>query len=74
MEQMELKEWAYRETEIKRLQEARLDILKKVIRKRETDIEQINSERMEKLWQKKLQEREILKERIQRKKAKSKCW
>jgi hypothetical protein len=71
MEQMELKEWAFREKEIKRIQDARIDILKQVIHKRETEIEQVNSERMEKIWQKKLQERELLKEKIQKKKAKS---
>lgn len=71
MEEMELKEWEYREAEIKRLQDARIDILKKVIRNREAEIEDINRERMGKIWQKKLQEREALREKIEKKKAKS---
>ena len=71
MEDMELKEWAYREQEIKRLQDARIEILKKVIRNREGEIESVNRERMGKIWQKKLQEREALREKIEKKKAKS---
>ncbi|KAL2913580.1 hypothetical protein HK105_206882 [Polyrhizophydium stewartii] len=71
MEEMELKEWQERELEIKRLQEARLRVLKKVIRKREEENEQANDERVERIWQRKLQEREAAFERINKKRIKA---
>ncbi|KAI8853400.1 solute carrier, TRAMD3 or PAT1-domain-containing protein [Chytridium lagenaria] len=70
MEEMELKEWQEREDEIRRLQEARLQILTKVIAKREEENEAINNERVERIWQRKLQEREAMLERIERKRVK----
>ncbi|KAJ3288033.1 Cilia- and flagella-associated protein 91 [Rhizoclosmatium sp. JEL0117] len=71
MEEMELKEWQEREDEIKRLQEARLEILTKVISKREKDNEQLNNEKVERIWQKKLQEREAMLDRIESKRVKA---
>lgn len=71
MEDMELREWEEREQEIQRLQDARLDILKKVIKKREEEIEELSSERLSRMWQKKLQEKEALSEKIQKKKIKA---
>ncbi|KAJ3101159.1 Cilia- and flagella-associated protein 91 [Phlyctochytrium planicorne] len=71
MEEMELKEWQEREDEIKRLQEARLQILTKVIAKREEENEALNNERVERIWQRKLQEREAMLERIERKRTKA---
>ncbi|KAJ3035765.1 Cilia- and flagella-associated protein 91, partial [Rhizophlyctis rosea] len=70
MEEMELKEWREREDEIRRLQDHRLEILKKVITRREAENEALNSERIEKIWQRKLQERDALLEKIQRKRVK----
>ena len=72
MEAMELEEWKEREVEIERLQNARLDILKKVIAKREEENETFNQKRIEKIWQKKLQEREVLLEKIEQKRIKGK--
>ncbi|KAI9353251.1 solute carrier, TRAMD3 or PAT1-domain-containing protein [Zopfochytrium polystomum] len=71
MEEMELKEWQEREDEIKRLQEARLVILTKVISQREQENEAINNERVERIWQRKLQEREAMMEKIERKRQKA---
>ncbi|KAJ3128754.1 Cilia- and flagella-associated protein 91 [Physocladia obscura] len=71
MEEMELQEWQEREEEIRRLQEARLEILTKVISKREKENEQINNERVERIWQRKLQEREAMLEKIESKRVKA---
>ena len=71
MEEMELKEWEEREKEIQRLQDARLEILKQVVRQREEDLEKFNNERLEILWQKKLQEKEQHKDKLERKRIKS---
>ncbi|KAI9333685.1 solute carrier, TRAMD3 or PAT1-domain-containing protein [Obelidium mucronatum] len=71
MEEMELKEWQERENEIKRLQEARLQILTQVISKREKDNEQLNNEKVERIWQKKLQEREAMLDKIESKRVKA---
>ncbi|KAJ3233118.1 Cilia- and flagella-associated protein 91 [Chytriomyces hyalinus] len=71
MEEMELKEWQERENEIRRLQEARLKILTQVISKREQDNEQMNNERVERIWQKKLQEREAMLEKIESRRVKA---
>ncbi|KAJ3192923.1 Cilia- and flagella-associated protein 91, partial [Irineochytrium annulatum] len=70
MEEMELKEWEEREHEIRRLQEARLKILTKVIARREQENESINNERVERIWQRKLQERSTMLEKIDRKRVK----
>ncbi|KAJ3397116.1 Cilia- and flagella-associated protein 91 [Lobulomyces angularis] len=71
MEEMELKEWIERDEEIKRIQEARLVVLEKVIRKREAENECINAERIEKIWQRKLQDRNACMDRIQAKRIKA---
>ncbi|KAI8925846.1 solute carrier, TRAMD3 or PAT1-domain-containing protein [Entophlyctis helioformis] len=71
MEEMELKEWQERELEIKRLQEARLKVLMKVIDRREKENEDANDERVERIWQRKLQEREAAFQRINKKRIKA---
>lgn len=71
MEDMELREWQEREDEIRRLQEARLQILTKVISKREVENEAINNERIERIWQRKLQEREAMMDKIERRRQKA---
>lgn len=68
MEEQERKEWAFRESEIKkysthytllliirycdtgRLQDERLDIVKRLLQQREADHGAINDKRMEQLW------------------------
>ncbi|KAJ3128473.1 Cilia- and flagella-associated protein 91 [Nowakowskiella sp. JEL0407] len=71
MEEMELLEWQEREEEIAWMHEARLQILSKVIRQREDETELQNNERIEHMWQKKLQERDTLVEKIQSKRVKA---
>lgn len=71
MEEMEVKEWEEREVEIKRLQEARLEILEQVIRQREKENDAENDKRVERIWQRKMQEREALFEKINRKRIKA---
>ena len=72
MEEMELIEWKERENEIERLQEARLEILTNVIKEREIENSNINTERMVKIWQRKLQERDSLVEKLDKKRSKRK--
>ena len=71
MEEMELREWEEREIEIKRLQEARLAVLEAVIRQREKENDEDNDKRVERIWQRKMQEREAVFEKINRKRIKA---
>lgn len=71
MEEMELKEWEERELEIKKLQESRLVVLESVIRQREKEIEEENDKRVERIWQKKMQDREAVFDKINRKRIKA---
>ena len=50
MEDMELVEWELREKEIEKLQDARLQMLKKLLRQREENHCEINMKRIDKLW------------------------
>ncbi|KAL7751160.1 hypothetical protein RI367_003365 [Sorochytrium milnesiophthora] len=70
MEEMELKEWAAREQEIQRLQEARLEILTKLLTKRESENEAVQNERIQRMWQRKLQDKDVLHSKIEAKRAK----
>ncbi|XP_014665017.1 PREDICTED: protein MAATS1-like isoform X2 [Priapulus caudatus] len=53
MEEMEREEWAFRETEIYRIQEARLTTLKRLLKDREKQNLQLNKKRLDKMWSKK---------------------
>ena len=55
------------------LQEERLRILQQFLEQRETANDKLVMQRLEAIWQRKLQEDEMLTERIQRKRAKSTC-
>ncbi|RKO98913.1 hypothetical protein CXG81DRAFT_5276, partial [Caulochytrium protostelioides] len=68
METMELEEWKIRENEIRRVQEQRLALLAHVIAKRQARNETIASQRLERLYTSKLQERDQKLLQIQRKK------
>lgn len=70
MEEMELKEWQERETEIQKLQEQRLKVLTQVIEKREIENQCANDERISRIWQHKMQEREAEFQKIDRKRIK----
>lgn len=71
MEDMELQEWNDREVEIKKLQEARIEVLELVIRERERNNDALNDRKVERIWQRKMQEREALFEKINRKRIKA---
>ncbi|XP_077985576.1 cilia- and flagella-associated protein 91-like isoform X2 [Glandiceps talaboti] len=58
MDEMERKEWSLREQEIEKLQEARLEVLKKILKEREENHAELNAKRLDKLWSKKQQEKE----------------
>ncbi|KAK7106474.1 cilia- and flagella-associated protein 91-like isoform X2 [Littorina saxatilis] len=58
MDEMERKEWSLRESEIEKLQEARLEVLKKLLIKREENHQELNVKRLDKLWSKKQQDKE----------------
>jgi len=50
MDEMERKEWALREHEIEKLQEARLEVLKQLLKQREQNHQELNIKRLDKLW------------------------
>ncbi|XP_012944765.1 cilia- and flagella-associated protein 91 [Aplysia californica] len=50
MDEMERKEWALREQEIEKLQEARLEVLKQLLKQREENHQELNIKRLDKLW------------------------
>lgn len=58
MDEMERKEWALREQEIEKLQEARLEVLKQLLKNREENHQELNIKRLDKLWSKKQKEKE----------------
>eukprot|EP00057_Strongylocentrotus_purpuratus_P024224 XP_011678698.1 PREDICTED: protein MAATS1 [Strongylocentrotus purpuratus] len=58
MDEMERKEWTLREEEIEKLQEARLQLLQKILKEREENHAKLSAKRLDKLWAKKQQERE----------------
>ncbi|GFO15944.1 cilia- and flagella-associated protein 91 [Plakobranchus ocellatus] len=50
MDEMERQEWALREQEIEKLQQARLDVLKQLLKQREENHQELNIKRLDKLW------------------------
>ena len=56
---------------ISRLQEARLEVLEKMIKQRQIDNDAAHNERIDHIWQRKLQERDTVMEKIQKKKMKA---
>ncbi|NWX21118.1 CFA91 protein, partial [Aegotheles bennettii] len=52
MEDMERKEWAFREQEIEKLQEVRLEVLKKLLRRREENQNELDAKRLDEHRQK----------------------
>ncbi|XP_074783836.1 cilia- and flagella-associated protein 91 [Athene noctua] len=50
MEDMERKEWAFREQEIEKLQEVRLEVLKKLLRRREENQNELDAKRLDDHW------------------------
>ncbi|KAM6097526.1 cilia- and flagella-associated protein 91 isoform 2-T2 [Chlamydotis macqueenii] len=51
MDDMERKEWAFREQEIEKLQKVRLEILKKLLRRREENQKKLDAKRLDDHWQ-----------------------
>ncbi|KAJ3371589.1 Cilia- and flagella-associated protein 91 [Allomyces arbusculus] len=70
MEAMELREWDDREREIRQLQERRLAILAKVLEQRAADNERAAAERMHRIWQRKLAEKDALRAKMDARRAK----
>ncbi|KAJ7382032.1 Cilia- and flagella-associated protein 91 [Desmophyllum pertusum] len=63
MDEQERREWSFREEEIEKLQEARLEVLKRILEQREEDHAELNTKRLDRLWSNKQQEkRESLRE------------
>ncbi|XP_069328774.1 cilia- and flagella-associated protein 91 isoform X2 [Eulemur rufifrons] len=52
MNAMERKEWAFREQEIEKLQEIRLEVLKELLRKREENQNEVNMKKLNAQWSK----------------------
>uniref|UniRef100_A0A2K5HXL3 Cilia- and flagella-associated protein 91 n=1 Tax=Colobus angolensis palliatus TaxID=336983 RepID=A0A2K5HXL3_COLAP len=59
MNEMERKEWAFREQEIEKLQEIRLEVLKELLRKREENQNKVNMKHLNARWSKLQEEEEI---------------
>ncbi|KGL89084.1 Protein MAATS1, partial [Charadrius vociferus] len=51
MEEMERKEWAFREQEIEKMQEVRLEVLKKLLLRREENQHELDAKRLNDHWQ-----------------------
>ncbi|XP_062933028.1 cilia- and flagella-associated protein 91 [Cynocephalus volans] len=66
MNAMERKEWAFREQEIEKLQEIRLEVLKELLRKREENQNEVNMERLNAQWSKLQEAKEAKVAEIQR--------
>ncbi|BFZ13751.1 hypothetical protein BsWGS_16789 [Bradybaena similaris] len=64
MDKMERMEWALREQEIEKLQEARLEVLQKLLKQREENHQQLNIKRLDKLWAVKQKDKEARSKRI----------
>ncbi|NXM34204.1 CFA91 protein, partial [Oxyruncus cristatus] len=58
MEEMERKEWAFREQEIEKLQKVRLEVLKKMLRRREENQNKLDAKRLCDHWQNRQRARE----------------
>ena len=58
MDEQERKEWAFRESEIEKLQEARLQVLQKILQQREDEHAEMTTKRLNKLWSDKQQEKD----------------
>ncbi|XP_066472204.1 cilia- and flagella-associated protein 91 [Tiliqua scincoides] len=65
MEEMERKEWAFREEEIEELQEVRLELLKALLRKREENRNELDVSRLDAQWFNLMQEKEEKAKKIQ---------
>ncbi|KAH0628682.1 hypothetical protein JD844_010104 [Phrynosoma platyrhinos] len=65
MEEMERKEWAFREVEIEELQEVRLELLKALLKNREENHSELNVSRLDTQWFKLMREKEEKVKRIQ---------
>jgi len=59
MNEMERKEWHLREQEIEKLQELRMDLLKKMLKDREETQANILARRLDRLWEKKQKEKDV---------------
>ncbi|KAM9020389.1 cilia- and flagella-associated protein 91 isoform 2-T3 [Ara ararauna] len=65
MEDMERKEWAFREQEIEKLQEARLEVLKKLLWRQEENQNELVAKRLDAHWQKHQKAKEEKMKKIQ---------
>lgn len=70
MQEKELQEWREREEEIKKLQEARLQVLEQVLQRREDEMDRANDERIERIWRAKLKEKDKAMIRLEQKRVK----
>ncbi|NXL10489.1 CFA91 protein, partial [Mesembrinibis cayennensis] len=65
MDDMERKEWAFREQEIEKLQEVRLEVLKKLLQRREKNQNELDAKRLDDHWQNHQQAKEEKIKKIQ---------
>ncbi|XP_034549653.1 cilia- and flagella-associated protein 91 [Notolabrus celidotus] len=65
MEEMEVEEWAFREGEIQKLQEARLAVLKDLLRQRDETQKRVTSERIDQIYYRHLKDNDTRMNKIQ---------
>ncbi|NXX11452.1 CFA91 protein, partial [Podargus strigoides] len=66
MDEMDRKEWDFREQEIEKLQEVQLEVLKKLLRKREENQNELDTKRLNDQWQNHQKSKEKKRKKIQR--------
>eukprot|EP01137_Pigoraptor_chileana_P011280 Opistho-2@61878 len=71
MEEMELQEWKEREAEIQRIQEARLEVLKQVLAKRNAEMDEAQESRLNTMWHRRERENDHKNERLRSEAAKT---
>ncbi|XP_029386659.1 cilia- and flagella-associated protein 91 [Echeneis naucrates] len=65
MEEMEAKEWAFREGEIQKLQETRLAVLKDLLKQRDEAQKEVTNERLNQIYSKLQKDKEIKQQKLQ---------
>ncbi|XP_049450725.1 cilia- and flagella-associated protein 91 [Epinephelus fuscoguttatus] len=64
MEEMEVKEWAFREGEIQKLQDVRLAVLKDLLRRRDEAQKEVTNDRLNQIYSKLLKDKETKQQKI----------
>lgn len=69
LEDLELKEWHFREREVEALQDIRLKVLIKLLRKREEHLQEVAARTLDRIWREKSKENDAKRKAVQKKYA-----